>query len=50
MTEKKDPASGYLDQWVLPWENEVTQAQYETVMTGNSEGLNAKPSALVEQQ
>ena len=23
---------------------EVTQAQYETVMTGNSEGLNAKPS------
>jgi formylglycine-generating enzyme required for sulfatase activity len=24
---------------------EVTQAQYETVMTGNSEGLNAKPSA-----
>ena len=24
---------------------EVTQAQYETVMTGNSDGLNAKPSA-----
>ena len=23
---------------------EVTQAQYETVMTGNSEGLNANPS------
>ena len=23
---------------------EVTQTQYETVMTGNSEGLNAKPS------
>ena len=24
---------------------EVTQAQYETVMTGNSEGLNAKPGS-----
>ena len=24
--------------------HEVTQAQYETVMTGNAEGLNAKPS------
>ena len=28
---------------------EVTQAQYETVMTGNSEGLNAKPRSMAKQ-
>ena len=33
-----------LSQWVLlSGRYEVTQAQYQTVMTGNSEGLNAKP-------
>ena len=29
---------------------EVTQAQYEAVMTGNTDGLSATPSQLAEQR
>jgi formylglycine-generating enzyme required for sulfatase activity len=29
---------------------EVTQAQYEAVMTGNSDGLSATPSNMAEQR